>query len=509
MRLHEVFPDPPNASLRRAAVCDDWEAFVAAADRHPAPPAATLLAEADALAARLEARAETGFVPARLADADPARPVINAGQQAYIDYRLGMAAKVDALEGCRAPAFCDWVEYDTFASDRLFSRTDLPSPDPRSAEPRLTLRFHPGARTHGKKDLRRVPPPDAAALARVRAELRGAVTLAARAVPGFDPRAARQALDRVWEDYAFAAARAEHAGDFNLLWTTRTLRRLGWRTPFVPLGELWDAPGSMRGTAETLVPFVRENACFVEAANEGIGLAAPHDCGMSPRPPGHLPLALTDPATGIRFPAARGPPRRGPRGRGGRSGAVLRLRRRGGGGRLARLPARAPGARDAERVRADLPVPRGGGRRAEREGRHPLHPGGRPRAGAALRRPPSPQSSSAPAPTAGPIPSRTPVPPPVRRPRRWSPRCSPVSSRPIPPLSAPMSPPSGGERRVRGRGALSLPLRGGPSPVPGEGGGLGIGAPCARSCEIAVALPVRDSRRRRGFHLSRYGRGGA
>jgi len=302
MRLHEVFPDPPNASLRRAAVCDDWEAFVAAADRHPAPPAATLLAEADALAARLEARAETGFVPARLADADPARPVINAGQQAYIDYRLGMVAKVDALEGCRAPAFCDWVEYDTFASDRLFSRTDLPSPDPRNAEPRLTLRFHPGARTHGKKDLRSVPPPDAAVLARVRAELRGAVTLAARAVPGFDPRAARRALDRVWEDYAFAAARAEHAGDFNLLWTTRTLRRLGWRTPFVPLGELWDAPGTMRGTAETLVPFVRENACFVEAANEGIRLAAPHDCGMSPRPPGHLPLALTDPASGIRFP---------------------------------------------------------------------------------------------------------------------------------------------------------------------------------------------------------------
>jgi hypothetical protein len=302
MRLHEVFPDPPNDALRRAAVRDDWDAFVAAADAHPAPSSAVLRAEADALAARLEARAETGFVPARLADADPARPVVNAGQQAYIDYRLGMAAKVDALDACRAPAFCDWVEYDTFASDRLFSRTDLPSPDPRSAEPRLTLRFHPGVRAHGKKDLRRVPPPDAAALDRVRAELRGAVTLTARAVPGFDVRAARRALDEVWVDYAFAAARAEHAGDFNLLWTTRTLRRLGWRTPFVPLGELWDAPGIMRITAETLVPFVRENACFVEAANEGIRLAAPHHCGMSPRETGHLPLAMTDPATGIRFP---------------------------------------------------------------------------------------------------------------------------------------------------------------------------------------------------------------
>lgn len=302
MRLREVFPDPPNDALRRAAVRDDWSGFVAAVDGHPAPPSSILRAEADVIAARLEARAETGFVPARLADADAGRPPVFAGQQAYVDYRLGMLAKVDALDGCRAPALCGWVEYDTFASDRLFSRTDLPNPDAGGAEPRLTLRFHPGRRAHGKKDLRRVPPPDAPALERIRADLRGAVTLTARAVPDFDARAARRALDEAWADYGFAAARAEHAGDFNLLWTARTLRRLGWRTPFVPLGALWDAPGMMRIVAETLVPFVRDNACFVEAANEGIRLSAPHDCGMSPRETGHLPLAMTDPATGIRFP---------------------------------------------------------------------------------------------------------------------------------------------------------------------------------------------------------------
>ncbi|HEX6038022.1 hypothetical protein, partial [Longimicrobium sp.] len=209
---------------------------------------------------------------------------------------------VDALDGCRAPAFCAWVEYDTFASDRLFSRTDLPNPDPSATDPRLTLRFHPGRRAHGKKDLRCVPPPDAAALDRIRADLRGAITLTSRAVPSFDARAARRALDEVWADYAFAAARAEHAGDFNLLWTARTLRRLEYRTPLVPLGALWDAPGMMRIVAETLVPFVRENAGFVEAANEAIRESAPHDCGMGPREPGHLPLAVTDPETGIRFP---------------------------------------------------------------------------------------------------------------------------------------------------------------------------------------------------------------
>lgn len=300
MRLHDVFPGPRTESIDRACIHDDWDGFVAAADRHPTPSSSVLLTEADRLAAELESRAETGFAPAPLADAD--RPPVFAGQQAYIDYRLGMLAKVDALDGCRAPAFCGWVEYDTFASDRLFSRTDLPNPDAGGAEPRLTLRFHPGRRAHGKKDLRQVPPPDAAALDRIRADLRGAITLTARAVPAFDARAARRALDEAWADYAFAAERAEHAGDFNLLWTARTLRRLGYRTPLVPLGRLWGAPGMMRIVAETLVPFVRENARFVEAANEGIRQAAPHDCGMGPREPGHLPLAVTDPGSGIRFP---------------------------------------------------------------------------------------------------------------------------------------------------------------------------------------------------------------
>ncbi|HEX6041050.1 hypothetical protein, partial [Longimicrobium sp.] len=88
MRLHDVFPGPLTESIRRAAVCDDWDAFVAAADAYPASSASTLLAEADGLAAELESRAETGFAPPRLADAEG--PPVFAGQQAYIDYRLGM-----------------------------------------------------------------------------------------------------------------------------------------------------------------------------------------------------------------------------------------------------------------------------------------------------------------------------------------------------------------------------------------------------------------------------------
>ena len=300
MRLDQVFSGPPGDLVWRASAYEQWEEFIDAVDRQPAAPAATrLLIQAGPLAANLEERADTGVSSGALTNGGRER-LIFAGQQAYIDYRLGMVAKVDALELCRPPAFCALVEHDGFGSDRLFSCTDLPRVD-RGTAKRLTLRFHPGKRAFGKRDLRFVPSPGAETLERIRADLRGTITLTVRAVPGFDARAARERLDELWADYTFARERARHAGDFNLLWTVRTLRRLGYRTPMLALGELWDAPGMMEIIAETLVPFVRENERFVEAANEAIRLAAPHNGGMSPREPGHLPLSMTDPATGIRF----------------------------------------------------------------------------------------------------------------------------------------------------------------------------------------------------------------
>src|SRR6476660_9465574 len=45
---------------------------------------------------------------------------------------------------------------------------------------------------------------------------------------------------------------------------------------------------------------------------------------------------------------------------------------------------------------------------------------------------------------------------------------------------------------ARTRGALSLPLRGGPSPVPGEGGGLS--APCGASCDDSRRVAGVDRR---------------
>ena len=231
------------------------------------------------------------------------RPVVFAGQQAYVDYRLGMVAKVDALDTLNpstAAGVCGLVEYDGFASDRLISRTDLPAVA-QSADARLTLRFHPGARAHGGKDSRFVPVPPAAALERIRADLRGAITLTARATPGFDASAARRRLDDVWDDYLYAHRHARHAGDFNVVWTIRTLRCLGYRSPVLAVGDLWDTPWMAGVIADTLVPLIQENGRFVAVANHAIAESGPADAGMSARPPGHVPLSLTDRATGTRF----------------------------------------------------------------------------------------------------------------------------------------------------------------------------------------------------------------
>src|SRR5439155_13557913 len=108
----------------------------------------------------------TGGAAAALAVAGPhaaPSPPVVAGQQAYVYYRLGMVAKVDALEQCRASRLCVLVVYDAFGSDRLFSCTDLPSVN-GSRDPLLSLHFHPGKRAHAGKDLRFVPLPDGGAM---------------------------------------------------------------------------------------------------------------------------------------------------------------------------------------------------------------------------------------------------------------------------------------------------------------------------------------------------------
>lgn len=302
MRLDQALSPTTAALLAQAGAHDTWADFVAAvagtAEAPPAGPGVTtgLPEVVRALTADIEERAGTD-APTALPSAEP---MVFAGQQAYVDYRLGMVAKIDALEQLGGPAVCGLVEYDGFASDRLISRTDLPAVA-RSAEPRLTLRFHPGTRTHGHKDSRFVPLPPESALDRIRADLRGAITLTARRIPGFDAAAARRRLDDVWADYLFVHRRARHAGEFNVLWTVRTLRRLGYRTPVLALGELWDTPWMAGVMADTLVPLIQENGRFVAVANQAIAESGAADAGMSPRPPGHVPLSLTDRASGARF----------------------------------------------------------------------------------------------------------------------------------------------------------------------------------------------------------------
>jgi hypothetical protein len=271
------------------------------AERPATPAAAALWRDVARLAADLEERAGSGASGAGLgaaADAAGAAAPVLCGQQAYVDYRLGMLAKLDALECCRPPRLAALVEYDAFASDRLHTRTDLPGVAPGGPE-RLSLIFHRGRRANARRDMRSVPPPSESTLAQIRADLRGAITLTARAVPGFDAAAAREQLDLLSADHALARERARSAGEFNLLWTARVLGRLGFDVPLIALGELWSLPSMRAVVARTLVPFLRNNAAFVEAANEAIERSPPGERGMAPRPPGHVPLMLTD-ARGVR-----------------------------------------------------------------------------------------------------------------------------------------------------------------------------------------------------------------
>jgi hypothetical protein len=298
MRLAQAVSPLEAESLAAAGAHDRLAAFAGAIERLPATPIAPALSrEIDRLAADLEDRAGTAVAPRATGEIRAARVI--AGQQAYIDYRLGMLAKLDALERCPPAALAALVEYDGFASDRLLTRTDLAGVAP-GGPARLTLVFHRGRRSNRRKDLRYVAPPDDATLLRIRADLRGAITLTARAVAGFDAAAARDQLDLLSEDHAIARERSRSAGEFNLLWTARVLRRLGYRVPLVALGELWNAPSMRASVARTLVPFFHDNADFVEVANEAIRASPSQPAAMSPRPPGHLPLMLTDPVTGVR-----------------------------------------------------------------------------------------------------------------------------------------------------------------------------------------------------------------
>src|SRR5439155_19690039 len=65
--------------------------------------------------------------------------------------------------------------------------------------------------------------------------------------------------------------------------------------------ELWHAPQMAEVVAETLGRLVRNSDGFVAVANDAIRRSAPCDAGMSLRPPGHVPLSMTDPSTGCRF----------------------------------------------------------------------------------------------------------------------------------------------------------------------------------------------------------------
>jgi hypothetical protein len=180
------------------------------------------------------------------------------------------------------------------------ARTAVPSVS--AVDGLLPLKFHRSLRTQRGKDLRFVPPPSAAVLAHVAEQLKEMITLTAKLLPpdSFSKKAAFARLRVLLGDYEEARVRARNAGEFNSLWSIRTFHRLGFRLPFVSLSELLVRSELLGSVAETLAVFIKHNALFIESINEAMEFDEGNDLNFNRKEPGHLPLALADPESGVR-----------------------------------------------------------------------------------------------------------------------------------------------------------------------------------------------------------------
>lgn len=308
MRLQEIFPRPEalGSLLARAQAFDDLTDFDAAVARRPlAARHAVLTRSIGACARKLE---EEAGLPATAPDsrcgADSRNRPVFGGQQAYVDYYPAVLAKPDALESSGAAGFFALADYDTFGSDAFMSRTALPRIEPPDkGAPLLRLTFHPPQRRHRGKDMRFVPPPSREVLAEVAARLKGTITIAAKYLPreSFKKREAFRRLDVLMEEYETARRYARSAGAFNVLWSVRVLRRLGFRLPLISLSDLLAREEILPGIAGTLSIFVRRNALFAESIAEARRLAGSFDLRFAARGSGHVPLAMADARSGRRF----------------------------------------------------------------------------------------------------------------------------------------------------------------------------------------------------------------
>lgn len=297
VRLHQLFPRPGALAplLAAARVCDELAPFTAALHSGESRPCALWPA---ALEVARDFAGRAG-VPAPDGPADAGRPCFG-GQQPYVDYYPAVLAKLDALEACGGAAFYAFADHAPVGSDPWLARTELPCAG--HADGLLRFHVHRPIRRHLGKDLRFVPPPEPAVLADLIEKLKGMISLTARHLPpgGFDRKAAFGRLRRLALDLEEARRRAGSAGEFNSIWSARLFARLGFRLPLLPLGELLAREELLPQVAATLAVFVERHALFIESMEEALRCAGVRELHWSLKPPGHVPLAVTDPRSGLR-----------------------------------------------------------------------------------------------------------------------------------------------------------------------------------------------------------------
>ncbi len=313
MKLKDVFPGSSAGRElleKKAPGFDHLELFTASVREWPAGPRYPgLLAAMDGMSREMCLRAGIEAPDEQPTPSSPEPPPpVWAAQQPYMDYSLGVAAKLDALSSLSGHclAWFGFAEYDTIGSDRLISRSELPSTLDTHKDALLPVRLHPAHGRHQKKDMRCVPPPDRDKLQQVglqlRANLKTAFKYILPEVSTSQRRELYERLDLLMEDYEFARLHAENVSEFNVIASTRWFRRLGYRGLLGKIGLLLAGKPLIDTTAETLGRAIRENRLFVGSINEALGEGQGLDLRVPPREPGFLPLFMTDARSGNRFP---------------------------------------------------------------------------------------------------------------------------------------------------------------------------------------------------------------
>jgi hypothetical protein len=139
-------------------------------------------------------------------------------------------------------------------------------------------------------------------LAEVAENLKGMITHTGKWLPqeSFSKKAAFERLRVLLSDYEAARVGAKNAGEFNSFWSARVFHRLGFRLPLVSLSKLLACDDLLPSVAATLAVFIERNGLFIESVNEAMQFDDGGDLNFSSKEPGHVPLALADPESGVR-----------------------------------------------------------------------------------------------------------------------------------------------------------------------------------------------------------------